>query len=569
MRKKTFSFLAFVLSLSIYFSCIDEGVEVSGLQRINPDSDLLSYAMNLVGENGEGCSLIDLRKGSTNSRAVTDYSTIATPLWEKAKTERHGDEEVLIVPLQGEDDIYSSMYFEEEEMGRLYQTKSFSRLVVRSKNGHTVTQVFTYLPGRNYAKNRQAVLDSMGFSPLAVKYYGTILISDLEGKFQQGFYYERGVPTIHLTPKKHTHTIDSRAINDSTECDDHKHSHAMDIRLKLSGNMRIASRSMDEGEEIDMPCMFCGQSALNCTCFIVDGNYVYCDDCGKLKGECICSMLPTCPICNMLVCVCTSYVCDVCGNVFCICNGTGPEPDQGCKYCGKTDCNGRCQNTGPSIDEPKDTIASKAKTIFRNSNMTEENWRIIERMLDKITADCLGENLYNGLKYFLNGGTLTIQFKLPGETGGGFGTDENGNIGIVLDQEMKSNQLFHEMMHAYRAYNETASSYKSSTINGEIEAFYAQYLYISRLPEYENSEWEADYYTNPIKLRARILSDYLDNKGNLRNYTNYNKLKFAITNFAVYLKTHGVYQDDKYKYDSSREILSNFNNLRNLTIDCL
>ena len=143
MKKKLLSFLALFISLSIYFSCTDEGVEVSGLQRVNPDSDLLAYAMNLVGENGEGCSLIDLQKGSTNSRAVTDYSTVATPLWEKAKTECHGDEEVLIVPLQSEDEIYSSLYFEEEEMGRLYQTKSFSRLVVRSKNGHTVTQVFT------------------------------------------------------------------------------------------------------------------------------------------------------------------------------------------------------------------------------------------------------------------------------------------------------------------------------------------------------------------------------------------------------------------------------------------
>ena len=251
MKKKLLSFLALFISLSIYFSCTDEGVEVSGLQRINPDSDLLAYAMNLVGENGEGCSLIDLQKGSTNSRAVTDYSTVATPLWDKAKTEHHGDEEVLIVPLQGEDDIHSSMYFEEEEMGRLYQTKTFSKLVVRNKNGHTVTQVFTYLPGRNYAKNRQAVLDTMGFSPLAIKYYGTILISDLTGKFQQGFYYERGIPTIHLTPKKHTHTAGSRAINDSTECDNHEHSHSMDIRLKLSGNMRIASRSSDEGEEVD------------------------------------------------------------------------------------------------------------------------------------------------------------------------------------------------------------------------------------------------------------------------------------------------------------------------------
>ena len=371
MKKKLLSFLALFISLSIYFSCTDEGVEVIGLQRSNPDSDLLAYAKNLVGEKGEGCSLIDLQKGSTNSRAVTDYSTVATPLWDKAKKEQYGDEEVLIVPLQSENDIHSSMYFEEEEMGRLYQTKTFSKLVVRNKNGHTVTQVFTYLPGRNYAKNRQAVLDTMGFSPLAIKYYGTILISDLTGKFQQGFYYERGIPTIHLTPKKHTHTAGSRSINDSTECDHHEHSHSMDIRLRLSGNMRIASRNINEGEEVDFPCMFCGQSALTCSCFTVEGNYIYCDDCGQLKGQCICEYL--CPICRELICICED-TCPICGEFDCICcycplcssdpcvcGANNDYNEESCEFCNRPYCKGECQNTEPDDEEPEEE--TKGMTI--------------------------------------------------------------------------------------------------------------------------------------------------------------------------------------------------------------
>ena len=134
---------------------------------------------------------------------------------------------------------------------------------------------------------------------------------------------------------------------------------------------------------------------------------------------------------------------------------------------------------------------------------------------------------------------------------------------------MESNQLLHEMMHAYRAYNETFDSYKESTLNGEIEAYYAQYLYISRLPEYANSECEADYYTNPIKIRTRILGGYLDNRGNLRDNATYNKLKHTITNIITFMKRTNVYNKEQYKYDSSREILSNFNNLRTLTANCL
>ena len=80
---------------------------------------------------------------------------------------------------------------------------------------------------------------------------------------------------------------------------------------------------------------------------------------------------------------------------------------------------------------------------------------------------------------------------------------------------MESNQLFHEMMHAYRAYQETTASYKESTLNGEIEAWYAQYLYTSNLPEYKDSKWEDRDNTAPRRRRIKSLTNYIDNKGNL------------------------------------------------------
>ena len=365
MRRKSLGFIAFFLSLSIYFSCIDEGVDVPGGYQNAPETELLAYAKKLVGENGEGCSLIDLQKGNSNSRTVTDYSTIATPLWEKAKTERHGDEEVLVVPLQSEDEIHSSMYFEEEHKDRLYKTKTFSRLIIRKKNGETYSQVFTYLPSRHYAKNRQEVLDTMGFSPLAVKYYGTILISGLDGKFQQGFFYERGVPTIHFTPQKHTHTHVSRSVNDTTECNNHEHSHSIKVRLNLSGNPIVASRSYSEGDETDLICMFCGESALTCSCNTVIGNYVYCGTCGNLIYQCVCSLIDYCPICGMSSCVCTYYVCNTCKQTICIC-----EQEQGCRHCGSLYCNGWCQ--GSDNDEQKDDESGNITIEELKSNIIEQ-----------------------------------------------------------------------------------------------------------------------------------------------------------------------------------------------------
>ena len=333
MKRKTLSVIALFLSFSLYFSCVDDGVYVPGESHKVPETDLMAYAKQLVGENGEGCSLIDFQKDNPHSRSVTDYSTVATPLWEKAKHERLGDLEVLVVPLQSEQEIHSGMYFEQEHMERLFQTKTFSRLVIRSKGGKTLSQVFTYLPGRHYAKHRKEELDTMGFSPLSVKYYGTILISGLDGEFQQGFLYERGVPVVHFTKRKDSNSVPIRLLNDSTEseCHSHDHAHSFPVRLKLTGNPTVASRSYDEGDEDIWAgyCPACGSTDIDHTCVVVWGTPNLCEDCGKPKPDCVC--LPTmsrCPICNMYYCECFD-TCDECGNAPCSCGGSGNNGSSG------------------------------------------------------------------------------------------------------------------------------------------------------------------------------------------------------------------------------------------------
>lgn len=89
----------------------------------------------------------------------------------------------------------------------------------------------------------------------------------------------------------------------------------------------------------------------------------------------------------------------------------------------------------------------------------------------------------------------------------------------------KQSVFFHEMMHAYRAYQETTTSYKESTLNGEIEAWYAQYLYTSNLPEYKDSKWEDRDNTAPRRRRIKSLTNYIDNKGNLLPGVNHTDLE--------------------------------------------
>ncbi len=249
-----------------------------------------------------------------------------------------------------------------------------------------------------------------------------------------------------------------------------------------------------------------------------------------------------------------------------------PIPDV-CPLCGSIGCGGSCvgdlpQPTPPVVDEPvaptvSDTIA---KRLFRNSKMTEANWKTLNRMLRKIMNNCMGEALVNGLLNKLNGKTLSIQFVDKGYSAFNFNTNTN-TAGIELDISGESNQLFHEMWHAYQAFFETPSSFFYASINMEIEAHYAQYLYLTSLPEYSGSKWEVGhFYIQRLRTIAH-LKDFIDNKGNLLPNVTEEMLKERISVAKACFKYDEAYKDDFF--DDTRTPLSTFSNLRELTKNCL
>lgn len=224
--------------------------------------------------------------------------------------------------------------------------------------------------------------------------------------------------------------------------------------------------------------------------------------------------------------------------------------------------------TGGRVNPPgsgtSDSNTSKAKKIFRNSNMTQENWKKIEKLLEKIIENCLGKGLYDGLVNELNGGTLAVQF---GNTSSFNHT--NGTLTIDMNN-MESNRLFHEMWHAYQTYQETQSSFQNSLMNQEVKAWYAQYLYVSRLPEYKaGSKWHKMYNKSDLGIAIRDIELHVNAKGNLEQSEN---------NLEIYLLNHvrpsfnqNGYPESKwgYLYDYGRSASSNFSNLNNLSINCL
>ncbi|MDR0893605.1 MAG: hypothetical protein LBN24_13520, partial [Mediterranea sp.] len=131
---------------------------------------------------------------------------------------------------------------------------------------------------------------------------------------------------------------------------------------------------------------------------------------------------------------------------------------------------------GPGYNNSSPTsVAPKASKIFRNSKMTLENWKVVEKMLNKIIENCMGNALYQAIVKDLDGKTVTIEFaNLPKGTNGQFGPDPaTGAVGIKINTNTKeSNVLFHEMWHAHQSYQETLSTFNASVINQEIEAYY-------------------------------------------------------------------------------------------------
>ena len=211
------------------------------------------------------------------------------------------------------------------------------------------------------------------------------------------------------------------------------------------------------------------------------------------------------------------------------------------------------------------SVAPKAYGIFRNSKMTAENWKVIEKLINKLMEDCMGEELYNGLKGFLKGKRLTIQFKEGANGSFGF---QGTSTGIALGMQIESNQLLHEMFHAYRAYQENPLTYNSSTLNGEIEAWYAQYLYTSKLPEYKGSKWERRDNIDSRRVAIKNLANIIDAKGNLLPGKSVDELEFELLYTIMPIFHHSHYTVDKYLFDFGRSALDNFSNLRKLTINC-
>lgn len=176
-------------------------------------------------------------------------------------------------------------------------------------------------------------------------------------------------------------------------------------------------------------------------------------------------------------------------------------------------------------------------------------------VFDLLSYLVFGEENSSGLIF---GEKIGFQFVVS--DGSGY-VHSNRTLNLDVDQ-INSNALLHEMMHLYQTLTETEFSYESSLMNRELEARYAQYVYLqnksylARAP-YECSEWN---------IMANI-AKFIDYNGKLKEEVNADVfasyLEFQIV--PIYKNTH-TYKN--YPYNTSQEGANNFNNIQVLTQNC-
>ena len=169
--------------------------------------------------------------------------------------------------------------------------------------------------------------------------------------------------------------------------------------------------------------------------------------------------------------------------------------------------------------------------------------------------------LYNGLLDVLDGEKIHIEF-IPGSTSS-FNTEPT--ISLAMDY-VESNVLLHEMFHALQYYTKGEETFRNSTLNCEIEAQYAQFIYLRSLPEFKaGSKWFNRYLKGrrkDIALLNRALTDSITPiHADIFNLY----LEFAIETLK---KDPNYSNSDIYKYDDSIQNIATFDLLQELVKNC-
>ncbi len=319
MIKQNFKLTIVILvsvSLLVY-SCIKQDFLNPPGTELN-ENFKLSEARSFFENNATDLRLVDF-----NHSPITVLETKSSyiqenivPDWEQATQTCNSNSIMFEIPLN-QTSVKTALIVSKKDSAGLQtkRVKAESSLIVQKFTANDAVRYFVVtVIGEYYGKGEINKVNPFRYNGDRRKFNGYMIISDVDGEFQTGYYYANG-------GRKH--------ISIKPESQNKSASHFTVIRL-LKTTLITKGGGYESGEDV-FPCDIPGCSGLveNGVCSVCGTHYIggviveddgtYCPECGNFIGQCIC-----CNICHL-------YPCE-CGN---------PTP---CPYCGDPYCNGECQN---------------------------------------------------------------------------------------------------------------------------------------------------------------------------------------------------------------------------------
>jgi len=123
--------------------------------------------------------------------------------------------------------------------------------------------------------------------------------------------------THRITPNVHVHDADAPEDIHQNSIPDKSH-----IAIEMFSPVRVTRAFQENFDLAGTMCSFCKRYVDECECWICEGEYIFCDQCGFLKGLCICSEFSLCPVCGRDPCQYWENMnkCYICGCSPCQCN---------------------------------------------------------------------------------------------------------------------------------------------------------------------------------------------------------------------------------------------------------
>ena len=138
------------------------------------------------------------------------------------------------------------------------------------------------------------------------------------------------------------------------------------------------------------------------------------------------------------------------------------------------------------------------------------------------------------------------------------------NMTARIMEDLEANNLLHEMFHVFQTTQEPISSFKSSMMNREIEAHYAQYLFLQRSAEWTDKK--QDKYAKSQRLRATTsLTKYVNQQGHVTT-SFLDIFETYISNNVVNAFRQEGY--DNYPFKEYSDITNIFPNIKLTTKNC-